>query len=620
MAESRKRRGRVSMKTSTPGRRSRRVVAVLFAAILAAVAALALGAVPALADSTHKYVESWPTPAGTEPIPMAVDDEGNVYVWNELPNTVSRYDGKGNPVPFASLGTNTIDGEGFGEDCPATPDDCDKVPSNGFGDTGQALTSYRGFVSVDNSGGPADGYIYVSNPAGGPPEAFTGEPTGAIEVFDSSGRFRGEIDRSLDGPLKSGPGGGLATVDKFGHVFVHTGRQIDEFVPLDGVPAHDNFRGQIYVEFQREGFGDNPYSYTSYGIGGDFHKWPYDEYTIHRKGFTALEVPFPADVPIFEGAADPELNVGLETISLDPQTHDVYLASGGIGNIRIKQFDMNNNPIGPFFGLGHTGQVWKLAVDGTASAARGTVYTQGRGTCPATDYACENRDEIAVFSPPIPLPDVTYKPAVVLHSTAHLEATIDLAGGPPVTSCQFEWGTTTGYRNTPFYERKPIPCSAPLPYAGSTVVSADLSKLPVEQEVHYRVTVVTENGTKEGRNQNFRTAAVLALTTDPATDITKTTATIHGSLNPDNIATTYHFEFGSTIKYGQRTEEKAAAPGAVVEELPGEELGELQPGRVYHYRLVATNSLGTTYGNDRTLLVPSNPQIFGMTTANLTAA
>ncbi len=134
---------------------------------------------PALADSTHKYLFSFDTPPGTKPMPTAVDSEGNLYVYNEGTNTVSKYhpdlqNHPLTPVNFSALGTNTIDGHGFGEDCPATPDDCDRVPSNGLGSSpnpGKVGTASRGRVQMDNSNGPAHGYIYVTNPAGGPGES-----------------------------------------------------------------------------------------------------------------------------------------------------------------------------------------------------------------------------------------------------------------------------------------------------------------------------------------------------------------------------------------------------------------------------------------------------------------
>jgi len=94
-------------------------------------------------------------------------------------------------------------------------------------------------------------------------------------------------------------------------------------------------------------------------------------------------------------------------------------------------------------------------------------------------------------------------------------------------------------------------------------------------------------------------AASPAASTDPAARITNTSAVIHGTVNPNGAATTYFFQWGLTTSYGGNgaPHHLAARPqnAAVADPLQG-----LTPGTVYHYRVVATNSLGTSYGADRT--------------------
>jgi hypothetical protein len=582
------------------------------------IAGLATGS--ASADSTHKFLYTFNTAPGSEPQAEAVDDAGNLYVYNDGPNTVSKYDSAGNPVEFSALQSNTIDGKGFGEDCPDTPDDCDRVPEGGFFDTDPTFgNGLRGTVAVDTSSGPTHGYIYVTNSGGGPIDALAGT-SGSVEVFDSTGTFRGQIDRSVDGPTETGAGGGEANVDENGHVFLWVPgiAVIDEFVPVDGNPAHDTFRGQIRpitlaglgVAEPSDAVGDNPFSYTMTD-GGGAYKWAYSEYTARRpgggiKGFSN-PVPYPPDEPIFENnGLDPEANSAFKTVSLDPSTDEVYVANEGYG--RIREWSPNNDPIGPLFGPPYAGTVRGLAVDGSAGPHRGTVYTQGAGN---------NRDQIAVFSPPVPLPDITYGPKSVGHTTAHITATLELAGGPQIDKCELEWGTTTGYRNTPAYERKPVQCSPAPPYAGDQQVSVDLSKIPVEQEFHYRFAAETINGREIGRNQNARTAAVLAVTTEPANIVDSSSVVLHGSLNPDGFATTYHWDYGVDTDYGLQTPSQAASASSGSEELPGEVLNGLQSGRRYHFRLVATNELGTTRGPDLTFLTPTSPRVFAQRTQNL---
>ncbi len=281
----------------------------------------------------------------------------------------------------------------------------------------------------------------------------------------------------------------------------------------------------------------------------------YSEYTARANPYTnPAKVLFPFGESIFEnGGYDAEVNSLEKSISIDPSTHDVYVSPRSVGYGRIREWSPDNTPIGPVFGLPYTGEVWRVAVDGSNGQNRGAVYAQGSGN---------ERDQIAVFSPPVPLPDIAYGTPTIGHSTAQLAAEVKLNGGPEVTSCELQWGTTTGYGNTPAYERKPLPCSPSTPYGSDQTVSADLSSLTVEQNFHYRFVVNTANGEEQGRNRTFRTAAVLGLTTEAASNLTRTTATLNGSLNPDNLATTYRFDYGATSNYGIVTPDRDAPAGS----------------------------------------------------------
>src|SRR4051794_22917108 len=88
-------------------------------------------------------------------------------------------------------------------------------------------------------------------------------------------------------------------------------------------------------------------------------------------------------------------------------------------------------------------------------------------------------------------------------------------------------------------------------------------------------------------------------TTGEAGSIGRTTAKTLGTVNPRNQATTYRVQFGTTTAYGltSGTQQLPAdnADHEVVNSLSG-----LSGPVTYHYRLVATNASGTTYGQDRT--------------------
>jgi hypothetical protein len=89
-------------------------------------------------------------------------------------------------------------------------------------------------------------------------------------------------------------------------------------------------------------------------------------------------------------------------------------------------------------------------------------------------------------------------------------------------------------------------------------------------------------------------------TTQAATSVATTSATLNGIVNPNSAATVYHFDWGLTASYGNATTSTSAGSGSaginVSSSIPG-----LALGTMYHFRLVAVNSLGTTNGNDLTL-------------------
>jgi len=92
-------------------------------------------------------------------------------------------------------------------------------------------------------------------------------------------------------------------------------------------------------------------------------------------------------------------------------------------------------------------------------------------------------------------------------------------------------------------------------------------------------------------------------TTAAASAVTATTATMNGSVNPERSPTTYYFQYGPTTSYGSKAPAVAASAGSGHDALAvSQSLSGLTPGATYHYRLVATNPEGTTYGGDQSFV------------------
>jgi hypothetical protein len=101
--------------------------------------------------------------------------------------------------------------------------------------------------------------------------------------------------------------------------------------------------------------------------------------------------------------------------------------------------------------------------------------------------------------------------------------------------------------------------------------------------------------------------------TGPATFVTSNRATLNGTVNPQNLTTSVHFDYGRTAAYGSSTPAQTLAGGYGDRPL-GATLTNLTKLTGYHYRIVATSVLGTAIGADavfKTTAGPGRIALFG---------
>ena len=101
-------------------------------------------------------------------------------------------------------------------------------------------------------------------------------------------------------------------------------------------------------------------------------------------------------------------------------------------------------------------------------------------------------------------------------------------------------------------------------------------------------------------------AAAPTATTLGAAQVTITSATLTGTVNPRGAATSYFFQYGTTTAYGSRTPSTAVGSGTATVAAAAQVTG-LAPNTRYHYRLIAHNADGTDAGGDRTFKTPRQP-------------
>jgi hypothetical protein len=97
--------------------------------------------------------------------------------------------------------------------------------------------------------------------------------------------------------------------------------------------------------------------------------------------------------------------------------------------------------------------------------------------------------------------------------------------------------------------------------------------------------------------------------TNAATSVTSSSATLNGTVNPKGLTTSVYFQYGASASYGFTTVAQSYSGSTtqpVSANIPG-----LGPITTYHFRLVGTNSGGTSFGSDRifTTLVAGVPPV-----------
>lgn len=164
------------------------------------------------------------------------------------------------------------------------------------------------------------------------------------------------------------------------------------------------------------------------------------------------------------------------------------------------------------------------------------------------------------------------------------------------TEVTFEYGTTTSYGSTIIAKESPIAGERSTIY-----VSADLTGLNPGTLYYCRTRMVNSAGTTYGEGSFFNTlGSVPGVLTITADNIQLSAASLNGIVNANELSTSVSFEYGLTSSYGQTV---AAVPNSVSGNSNvnvSASLSGLNPGTTYHYRIIATNILGTSTGSDLT--------------------
>ena len=216
----------------------------------------------------------------------------------------------------------------------------------------------------------------------------------------------------------------------------------------------------------------------------------------------------------------------------------------------------------------------------------------------ATVYATERGADRVESYDYLPLPTVTTEtPSNVSETAMTLRGTVN-PEGEPVSECYFEYGTEAGkYTNRAECEPPPGEGVGHIGKGTASVsVSAKVSGLEPADVRSVRLVAANANGTEPAAGVTISHPVSAGET---ISNVGVIVATLSAQVDPGGLATKYRIEYGTSTAYGSNTPEESIGEGnegvSVRVNLTG-----LQPGTQYHWRIVATNALGTTDGPDVT--------------------
>ncbi len=462
--------------------------------LLGILCGLALLLVPAGASGAgFKFKETFGSaaqPSFLKPVALARDpDSGDLLVVDVEAKTISRFNADGTPDDFAALGTNVIDGEGG----------ADETPEAGLDFGGGNPREVQ--LAIDNSGGPTDGDIYVTQPR----ENLLEAREDLIDVFATDGSYLRQITASSEGSF--GFTAGLA-VDPAGAVYV------SEFNGTEG-RIHKFLGGVNTANFPRPGFG-----LLAAGAG------PTDGF-LFADSYGAEPVKLDSASGAQQYVVSPEESVSL---AVNPANGHLFNATPS----QIKEYDASGPTEAKLLAsFTPGGSIRGIAVDPLS----GNLYVSRA-----------NDATIAVFEP-VALPEALNAPADPVGATsATLHGTVN-PGGLPLTECFFEWGETQSYGEI-------APCvdpdaaavgegNAPVP------VHADIADLQAGTTYHFHLVATNANGRSDEEGKEDETLRTLgpAVSGESVSQVTATTAKISATIDPNGEATGFFVEYLDEAAY-----------------------------------------------------------------------
>ena len=137
--------------------------------------------------------------------------------------------------------------------------------------------------------------------------------------------------------------------------------------------------------------------------------------------------------------------------------------------------------------------------------------------------------------------------------------------------------------------------------AGFGTFTSKLTGLNGATKYYVRAYATNIAGTGYGNVLSFTTLGSKPVTSVlQAINITTSSATLMGTVNPNELSTNVIFEYGTTTQYGKSVNSFVYGINGNIYYIVGANIYNLDPGKLYHFRTRVENTLGITYSEDMT--------------------
>jgi hypothetical protein len=276
---------------------------------------------------------------------------------------------------------------------------------------------------------------------------------------------------------------------------------------------------------------------------------------------------------------------------VEPGTYEfLYKATKTVSVAECESAGASRTPVPPGMYLGLEPEKFEQEVTGLTPATEYVV-------CPLAenDKGEQTIGEAVSFETNPEAPE-TGEAGEIEGTSARLEGALEPAGAKLRYEFTYNLGAScAGGFATPLSE-------------GEGDVAAVITGLTPDSKYTFCLLARTAAGNEtSGEGRSFETPPEPPTVSESASQVTATGAVLEAELDPDGLATTYHFEY-DTVPYlpgeaahGVSTPEGSAGAG-IVDVARGAVIQGLTPSTTYYYRVVAENRLGKVEGENETFI------------------